>query len=54
MQKVTGECQLIRNIHQGSQARGPRVRFGRPVMLFGNFQIINIYVISFITGVTNL
>ena len=28
---------------QGSQTRGPRVRFVRPAMLFGNFQIFNIY-----------
>ena len=27
-----------------SQTRGPRRRFVRPAMIFGNFQIINIYV----------
>jgi len=31
-------------VRTGSQTRGPRGRFVRPAMLFGNFQIINIYV----------
>jgi len=30
---------------QGSQTRGTRGRFVWPAMLFGNFQIINVYVI---------
>jgi len=32
------------SLHQGSQTRGPQGPFVRPAMLFGNFQIINIYV----------
>ena len=32
-------------------ACGPRERFVRLAMVFGNFQIINIYVISLFTGV---
>jgi len=31
-------------VEQGSQTRGPRRHFVRPPMLFGKFQIINIYV----------
>jgi len=40
-------CFLV--LDQGSQTRGPHVAhegvFLRPTMLFGNFQVINIYVI---------
>jgi len=32
------------SIAQGPQTRGLRGNFVRPAMLFGNFQIINIYV----------
>jgi len=31
-------------LRQGSQTRGPRGRFVRPAMLFGNFQMINIFI----------
>jgi len=43
---------MIYTLVQGSQTRGPRAACGprgsfvRPAMLFGNFQIINIYVAS--------
>jgi len=32
------------HLNQGSQTRGPRGRFVRPAMLFGNFQTIDIYI----------
>ena len=39
---------VCRCLKQGLQTRGPRGHFVRPAMLFGNFQIINVYVIEFI------
>jgi len=35
----------ISHVVQESQTRGPRERFVRPVLLFGNFQIIDIHLI---------
>jgi len=35
------------SVDQGCQTRGPRMRFVQLAILFQNFQIINVYVISF-------
>jgi len=40
-----------KTLKQGSQTRHPRGHFVQPTMLLGNFQIININVFSFSTGV---